>query len=155
MWLRKISHNLEELKMILLTMFLIAPLIAGASIVVITVFQPKWNWLRHVMLVTLGIAVATGIACGVTASGTHQQVNSLRNEYEDILIYYDLIDTCDNEYVRFDFYKRVERYNNQYKALAKDSESAWVGIFYPGGWQEEFGTIDFFLRDGIKNNYIG
>lgn len=141
--------------MILLIMFLIAALIAGASIVVITVFQPRWNWLRFVMGVALGIAIATGIACGLTASGTHMQVNSLRQEYENILIYYNTIDTCDNEYVRFDFYKRVEQYNNQYEALVKDSDSAWVGIFYPDGWQEEFGTIDFFLRDGTKNDSAG
>lgn len=141
--------------MILLTMFLIATLIAGASIVVITVFQPRWNWLRFVMGVALGIAVASGTACGVTASGTRAQVNNLRQEYENILIYYDLIDTCDNEYVRFDFYKRVECYNNQYEALVEDSKSAWVGVFYPDGWQEEFGPINFFLRDGAENDYAG
>jgi hypothetical protein len=123
--------------------------------VVINIFKPKWNWLRHVMLVALGVTIVFGIACGVTVSGTRLQVNDLRQEYEDILVYYDLINTCDNEYVRFDFYKRVEQYNNQYEALVEDSKSAWVGLFYPGGWQEEFGTIDFLLRDGTENNYMG
>lgn len=141
--------------MILLTMFLVAALIAGASIVVITVFRPRWNWLHRIMLIALGIAIVSGIACGVTASGTHRQVDNLRQEYENILIYYNTIDTCDNEYVRFDFYERVERYNNQYEALAEDSESAWVGIFYPDGWQEEFGTIDFLLRDGTESDNAG
>lgn len=141
--------------MILLVMFLIAALIAGASIVVITVFQPRWNWLRYVMGAALGVAIATGIACGLTASGTHLQVNDLRQEYDNILIYYDTVDTCNNEYVRFDFYERVERYNSQYEALAEDSDSAWIGVFYPDGWQEEFGPIDFLLRDGTESDYAG
>lgn len=141
--------------MILLTIFLIAALVASASIVVIIIFKPRWNWLLDVMLAALGIAVASGIACGLAASSTHMQVDDLRQEYENILIYYNTIDTCDNEYVRFDFYKRVERYNSQYEALVKDSESAWVGAFYPDGWQEEFGPIDFLLRGGTENDYAG
>jgi hypothetical protein len=107
------------------------------------------------MGVALGIAIATGIGCGLTANGTHLQINDLRQEYENIMIYYNTIDTCDNEYVRFDFYERVKCYNSRYEALVKDSKSAWVGVFYPDGWQEEFGPIDFFLRDGTENDHAG
>ena len=137
--------------MILLVMLLIAALVAIASIVVLNVFKPRWNWLRYVMGVALAITISVGLATGLTVSGCRMAVNSLRQEYEDILIYYDLIDTCDNEYVRFDFYKRVEQYNNQYEGLREDTDSAWVGALYPDNWYEEFGTIDFLLRDGSEN----
>jgi len=103
------------------------------------------------MIVALAITFSFGLAAGFTANGCRVAVSDLRQEYEDILIYYDLIDTCDNEYVRFDFYNRVARYNNQYEALRKDTDSIWVGTLYPDHWYEEFGTIDFLLRDGTED----
>lgn len=137
--------------MILLAIILIAALITIASVVVITIFKPRWSWLYHVMGVALAITIAFGLATGLTARGCRVAVDELRQEYENILLYYDLIDTCDNEYVRFDFYNRVERYNNQYEVLREDTDSAWVGALYPDNWYEEFSVVNFLLRDGSGN----
>lgn len=137
--------------MILLSVLLIAALVAIASIVVLAVFRPKGDWLRYVMGFALAVTIAVGLATGLTAHGCRLAVNDLHQEYNDILIYYDLIDTCDNEYVRFDFYNRVAQYNDRYEALREDTDSIWVGALYPDNWYEEFGTIDFLLRDGAGN----
>lgn len=137
--------------MILLAILLIAALIAAASIVVLIIFKPRWSWLRYVMSMALGIAIALGVTISISAHGCRVAVNELRQEYAHIVLYYDLIDTCDNEYVRFDFYNRVKQYNNLYEDLRKDTDSAWIGALYPDNWYEEFGTIDFLLRDGSED----
>lgn len=136
--------------MVILSILLIALLLLASAIVVRCVFKPKWVWLNKVIIATLVIACAFGILSGFMSAACQGQVDSLKSEAKAILLYYNTINESDNEYVRFDFYQRVNDYNARYTNLQENSESAWIGAFYPRGWDSEVGLIDFMLRTGSE-----
>lgn len=137
--------------MVILSILLIALLLLASAIVVRCVFKPKWVWLNKVIIATLVIACAFGILSGFMSAACQDQVDSLKSEAKAILLYYNTINESDNEYVRFDFYQRVNDYNARYTNLQENTESAWIGAFYPRGWDSEVGLIDFMLRTGSEN----
>ena len=134
--------------MIILSVLLIALLLLASAIIVRCVFKPKWVWLNKVIVAALVIACAFGILSGFMSAACQGQVDNLRDEAQAILLYYNTINESDNEYVRFDFYQRVKDYNVRYTNLQENTESAWIGAFYPKGWDSE---IDFMLRTGSDN----
>lgn len=137
--------------MIILSVLLIALLLLASAIIVRCVFKPKWVWLNKVIIAALVIACAFGILSGFMSAACQGQVDNLRDEAKAILLYYNTINESDNEYVRFDFYQRVKDYNVRYTNLQENTESAWIGAFYPQGWDSEIGLIDFMLRTGSDN----
>lgn len=137
--------------MIILSVLLIALLLLVSAIIVRCVFKPKWVWLNKVIVAALVIACAFGILSGFMSAACQGQVDNLRDEAKAILLYYNTINESDNEYVRFDFYQRVKDYNVRYTNLQDNTESAWIGAFYPEGWDSEIGLIDFMLRTGSEN----
>lgn len=137
--------------MIILSVLLIALLLLASAIIVRCVFKPKWVWLNKVIVATLVIACAFGILSGFMSAACQGQVDNLRDEAKAIILYYNTINESDNEYVRFDFYQRVKDYNVRYTNLQDNTESAWIGAFYPKGWDSEIGLIDFMLRTGSEN----
>lgn len=136
--------------MVILSILLIALLLLASAIVVRCVFKPKWVWLNKVIIATLVIACAFGILSGFMSAACQGQVDSLKDEAKAILLYYNTINESDNEYVRFDFYQRVNDYNARYTNLQENTESAWIGAFYPRDWDSEVGLIDFMLRTGSE-----
>lgn len=137
--------------MIILSVLLIALLLLASAIVVRCVFKPQWVWLNKVIVTALVIACAFGILSGFMSAACQGQVDNLRDEAKAIILYYNTINESDNEYVRFDFYQRVKDYNVRYTDLQDNTESAWIGAFYPRDWDSEIGLIDFMLRTGSEN----
>lgn len=137
--------------MIILSVLLIALLLLASAIVVRCVFKPRWVWLNKVIVATLVIACAFGILSGFMSAACQGQVDNLRDEAKAIMLYYNTINESDNEYVRFDFYQRVKDYNVHYTSLQDNTKSAWIGAFYPEGWDSEIGLIDFMLRTGSED----
>ena len=123
--------------MIILSVLLIALLLLASAIVVRCVFKPKWVWLNKVIVAALVIACAFGILSGFMSAACQGQVDNLKDEAKAIILYYNTINESDNEYVRFDFYQRVKDYNVRYTNLQDNTESAWIGAFYPKGWDLE------------------
>ena len=137
--------------MIILSVLLIALLLLASAIVVRCVFKPKWGGLNKVIVAALVIACAFGILSGIMYAACQGQVDNLKDEANASIHYYNAINESDNEYVRFDFYQRVKDYNARYTNLQDNTESAWIGAFYPKGWDSEIGLIDFMLRTGSGN----
>lgn len=133
--------------MIILAIFLLAMLIAASAIIVKLVFKPKWTWLNRIILVMVILSfVMCSVICAFLLPITHNIVSDLREEHDALMLYHDTIDQCYNEYVRFDFYQRVMDYNERYAAVQKDSNSLWIGEFYPKGWDTEILPIEFLLN---------
>ena len=141
--------------MILLSMLLIAALIAGAGLVVFLVFKPKWTWLRMTIIIALAATILMGAVCTVASVQCKNEIEDLRAEFEHIMLYYNTISYSTNEYVRFDFYQEVKDYNDLHAHLQERSESVWVDVFYPKEWDEQIGLIDFMLNGGEENEYFG
>lgn len=140
--------------MIFLVMFLISALIAVAGLIVRLVFKYNEAWLNRVVIMALCLMVIFGASCLIGIAVCSKEISDLRAEHDHIMIYYDVVDQCDNEYVRFDFYQEVEDYNAYYAAVVKSAASPWKGVFYPENWQEEVMPIEFYLRTGAED-YVG
>lgn len=137
--------------MIILAIFLLVMLIATAAIITKWVFKPRWTWLNRVILVMVILSfVMCGVICIIILPVTRGIVNDLREEHDALMLYHDTIDQCYNEYVRFDFYQRVMDYNEYYAAVQKDSNSLWIGEFYPKDWDTEILPIEFLLNSGVN-----
>lgn len=137
--------------MIILSVLLIALLMLGATIVVKCVFKPKWAWLNRIVIAMLALAIVAGAAATIADGVCGSRIADLKAEATNIILYYDTINECDNEYVRFDFYQRVKNYNAEYAACQELNGNIWIGAFLPRGWDSEIGLIDFMLRTGSEN----
>ena len=138
--------------MILLVMLLISALIAVAGLIVRLVFKYNEGWLNRIVIAAMALFVISAACCFIGAAVCDGEIADLRAAHDHIVIYYDTIDQCMNEYVRFDFYQEVEDYNATYAAVQKSAEGPWKGAFYPRGWQEEITPIEFYLRTGAEDH---
>ena len=140
--------------MILLSILLIATLIAFAGWTICLIFRPKWSWFGSALISITVIFLVMAVGCAIGAAVSSNDVEGLRAEAAEIELYYNTINYSTNEYVRFDFYQRVQNYNEWYKEVQEQSESIWIGAFYPKGWQDEIAPIEFYLNDGAQD-YVG
>lgn len=140
--------------MIFLVMLLISALIAVAGLIVRLVFKCDQAWLNRVVIMALCLLVMFGTSCLIGAAVCSKEIADLRAEHDHIMTYYDVVDRCENEYVRFDFYQEVEDYKVAYAAVVRGAASPWKGAFYPKNWQEEIAPIEFYLRTGAED-YAG
>lgn len=137
--------------MILLTTLLVFLLTALAAIVVRVIFNPTWPWLNRVIATLLVISLALG-AVSVVGSATYNgAAEKIQEQYDSIMLYYDTIYNCRNEYVRFDFYARVQDYNAEYLKTQEKAEDMWFGELFPSDWNANCETIDFELHTGVYN----
>lgn len=140
--------------MILLVMLMISALVAVSGLIVRLVFRYNEAWLNRVIIMALCLVVMFGASCLIGVAVCSREIAELRAEYDQIMIYYDVVDQCENEYVRFDFYQEVEDYNIAYAAVVKSAASPWKGEFYPENWQEKIAPIEFYLWTGVED-YAG
>ena len=89
----------------------------------------------------------------VASARCENELEDLYAKSEHIMLYYNTISYSTNEYVRFDFYQQVKDYNATYAKVQERSESVWIGAFYPKGWDEQIGLIDFMLNGGEENGF--
>lgn len=136
--------------MIILSALLIALLLLASAIVVRCIFKPKWVWLNKVILVAAAFALVLGTVSVIAGAVCDNDINNLKAESEHINLYYNTVLYTDNEYVRFDFYQRVQDYNDSYAELQEKSKSIWIGAFYPKGWDTEILPIEFLLNSGAN-----
>lgn len=136
--------------MVILSILLIALLLLASAIVVRFIFKPKWVWLNKVILVAAVLAIALGTVSIVAGAVCNNDISSLKAESEYINLYYNTVLYTDNEYVRFDFYQRVQDYNSSYAELQEKSQSIWIGAFYPRDWDTEILPIEFWLNSGAN-----
>lgn len=142
--------------MIILSILLIMLLLLAAIIVVECVFKPKWNWLWNVGLVVFILALGSFGATMIANNVCDAQVADLKAEAADINLYYNLVNASYDEYVRFDFYQRVNDYNTAYAACQENAKNPWINVFYDKNWENEIAPIEFFLRtdaEDVSNDY--
>ena len=139
--------------MILLTTLLVLLLVAVAAIIVRVIFNPTWPWLNRVITSLLVLFIAFGVVATVGAATYNTTAEKIQEQYDTIMLYYDTIDNCRNEYVRFDFYARVQDYNAEYLKTQEKAENMWFGKLFPSDWDIACGLIDFRLIEG--SSYAG
>lgn len=132
--------------MIILCTLLLAMLVAAAAITTYLVFKPKWPWMMRVIYVMVALSIAMGVAACIAHSVVTHNVNTLQEEYDNIMLYYNTVSNSPNEYVRYNFYNRVNEFNTSYEDAMEQSKSIWVGAFFDNDWSNEMAPIVFELH---------
>lgn len=137
-------------------MFLYLLLIAVLAVViegiVIFVFNHEPKWLCRVFITNLCVAFTLILVCLVMAGDINDMVNGCHTTYDDLMLYYSTVTNSTNEYVRYDYYNKVQKYNKQYLSLINYEDSFWVGNMLKDDWNKDFSLIDFRLHG---DNYAG
>lgn len=132
--------------MVILSTLLIALLVALAGIVVKMIFKVKWPWMNRIIIGMLALSLVFGAAAGIAGASATARVNRLEAEYDNIMLYYNTVSNSPNEYVRYDFYNRVNEFNANYEDIVERSKSIWVGAFFDKDWSNEIAPIVFELH---------
>ena len=70
-------------------------------------------------------------------------------EYEQLMLYKEIVEETNDEAVRFDFYQRVQEWNENYIAWYELENSNWSDwTISDNKYSENVGLIDFDLRRG-------
>ncbi len=77
------------------------------------------------MTVAIVLSFCLGLFNTLMRVGYVDIYENLHKEYEEIVLLYDTIDKSDNEYLRYNFYERIEEYNEQYDCYVNDLNSPW------------------------------
>ncbi len=127
---------------------LLAILICTAAAIVCTaVFGMQKNkTMRSICAIGLILCVIGMGIFGVGHACTNIETNNIVAQYEDLMLYYNTVNYSSNEYVRYDYYNKVQAYNATYQNLIEATEDSVFGCLYPRDWYTDIGPIDFQLH---------
>ena len=132
---------------------LIALVVTGAAILVGTVFgRAKSKSYRNGIYTGVSICIILICFCAILGGIYHSEVNELQAQYNDIMLYNEVVELCENEQVRFGHYEKIEAFNEAYDRLTAVEEDFMFGALFPKDWSADMGKIDFYFR-GV--NYGG
>ena len=135
--------------MIILGILLFALVVILAAIAVKVAFNPEWEWLNRVLSVMIIVAILAGISAATITGCASDNIKNLEEDRNDLMIYYSTVDNSTNEYMRFDYFNKVNNFNDRHAHSVKLTESDWFGVFYPRDWQDRVTPIVFELRGSI------
>ena len=132
---------------------LIALVVTGAAILVGSVFgRAKSKSYRKGIYAGVGICAVLITFCMILGGIYYSEVSELQAQYNDIMLYNEVVELCENEQVRFGHYEKIEAFNEAYDRLAAIEEDFMCGALFPKDWSADMGKIDFYFR-GV--NYGG
>ena len=130
--------------------FIICALVAIAAALIMWIFQcGRFVPLQHVLVWSLAGALLFGILSAAFSSNMRDELANLQNEYNDLIIYYDIVNNSTDEVVRYDYYTNVLDYNERCHRLQEDNKSFWIGCFMTDEEMESLPVIDFYLRQDV------
>lgn len=132
---------------------LIALVVTVAAILVGSVFgRTKFKSYRRGIYVGIGICAVLIAFCTVLGSIYQSEISELQAQYDDIMLYNETVELCENEQVRFGHYEKIKAFNEAYDRLAVIEEDFMFGALFPEDWSAGMGKINFYFR-GV--NYGG
>ena len=132
---------------------LIALVVTVAAILVGSVFgRTKSKSYRRGIYVGISICAVLIAFCTVLSGIYHTEVSELQAQYDDIMLYNETVELCDNEQVRFGHYEKIKAFNEAYDRLVVIEEDFMFGALFPEDWSADMSKIDFYFR-GV--NYGG
>ena len=125
-------------------------LIAAFAIFVISAliftFATKDSKGLNAMIISAIFLLFTFIAVAGANSDVNARISAMHDTYDNLMLYYETVEASTNEYVRFDYHKKVEEYNAAYDFNLAESENAVFGWLYLDGWDSGLDYIDFQLH---------
>lgn len=126
---------------------LIALVITVAAILIGVVFgYTKSTIYRKSICVSIVACIALFVFCMIIRGIYHSEANELQAQYNDIMLYNEIVELCDNEQVRFGHYEKIEAFNEEYDRLVEIEEGFMLGTLFPKDWFADMNKIDFHFR---------
>ena len=126
---------------------LIALIVTAIAVTLGIVFgYAKNKRYRRYLAIGLSVCVAIGIFCMAVGGFYANKVNAVKRDYDDIMIYHELVTMSDNEEVRFGHYEKICAFNDKYDELERFSKNFWFGTLIDSDWNEFMHSIDFEFR---------
>lgn len=122
------------------------------TVAAISIWLHPTQLAKSIVAVALVVAIIFAIFCIALNAGAKNDLTYLTTRYDDLMLYYNTVVYSDNEYVRYDYYNKVNAYNEAYEKVIAASESKWNGWFYPAEDIAKLSTIDFTLHG---DNFYG
>lgn len=133
-------------------LFIVCALIAITTALVMWIFRcGHFVVFQHILVWSLAVALLSGIFSAAFSSSMRDELIALQNEYNDLIVYYDIVNDSTDEVVRYDYYTNVLDYNERCRRLQENNKSFWIGCFMTDEKMETLPTIDFYLRQDIYN----
>lgn len=82
----------------------------------------------------------------IANSDINTRISAMHSTYDNLMLYREIVEDSTNEYVRFDYYEKVEGYNAAYDFNLAESEDTMFGWLYNDGWDSGIDYIDFQLH---------
>lgn len=131
-------------------MFLIYALLAALVVTaVLYLVSAIFNYKTKFMPArTIGICICVALLLVSISLGfaVRDDLASAHERYDELMLYYNTVNYSTNEYVRYDYFDKVEVYNEWYNKLEANSTSWLLAAFFPSDWNAEFSAIDFQLH---------
>ena len=72
--------------------------------------------------------------------------NTVEEEYYALMDYKQIIEETDNEFIRYDFYQKIEKWNDQYYTYQRNPKNPLINIFYDFKSYKNCQPIEFNLK---------
>lgn len=128
--------------MISLYMLIAAFVIFVIAFLVTCISRKNYN----ALVISGAFLFATFITVVTAASVANDRISAMHETYDNLMLYYETVETSTNEYVRFDYYEKVAEYNSAYDFNLTQEEGPLFGWLYPADWDDNLGHIDFQLH---------
>jgi low affinity Fe/Cu permease len=128
---------------------LIALIITAITIVLgISFGYTKGRAFRKCMFIEIGVCAILLTFCMVLGGIYANDIADLKTQYEDIMLYHEVVNECDDEAVRFGHYEKIYDFNERYHEMEVIAEDNVFGNLVPADWSDGFGPITFVFRGG-------
>ena len=74
------------------------------------------------------------------------QANARLETYDTLILYRDVVEASNDELLRYDFYERVQKWNERYESHLKTRENNWISMVDPARGFENCDFVKFELR---------
>lgn len=134
--------------MIIWILFIAFVITAITTILGITFGYTKSRRFRKGIFTGVGICAILVTFCMVLGGIYANDVADLKAQYEDIMLYHEVVNECNDEAVRFGHYEKVYDFNERYHEMEVIADDDIFGALVSASWSDGFGPITFVFRGG-------
>lgn len=101
---------------------------------------------RAILILSITAVIVGGVSFAALSEVSNDLAQSLITDNYELNLYYDPVNNSYNEYVRFDYYTKVEEYNKAWRDYVDNCENPILGSFFKINKLKGIGQINFLLR---------
>lgn len=105
--------------------------------------HPKW--METIVMTLLVPAIVIFAFWGASLGCASDNRLDNQEEYNQLKLYQYTVEHSTNEYLRYDYYNRVQEWNERYEAIKENEQNPWISWFY-FDTMEGCAPIDFVLH---------